>query len=75
MLALSEIYSARENILDFIHRTPMVTLRSINELCKLDTGFGQSVFKNTGSFKSPSASNKMKSSSSLLAEHPTRHHQ
>jgi threonine dehydratase len=60
MVELSDIKAARENIADFIHRTPLLTSQSINTLTGKRFWFKAECYQKTGAFKARGASNKIK---------------
>ena len=60
MVELSDIKAARENIADFVHRTPLLSSQALNTLTGKNIWFKAECFQKTGSFKARGASNKMK---------------
>jgi threonine dehydratase len=60
MSGLAEIKAARENIIGFVHRTPLLSSQSINSATGKNLWFKAECFQKTGSFKARGASNKIK---------------
>jgi threonine dehydratase len=60
MVELSDIKAARENIADFVHRTPLLSSQALNTLTGKNIWFKAECYQKTGSFKARGASNKMR---------------
>jgi len=59
LLSLDDVYGARERIAGRLHRTPMLTSRTLSELTGADVRFKAELLQKTGSFKPRGVLNKL----------------
>ena len=57
MVTIEKIKNAHERIMPFVHRTPVLTNKSLNELSGADLYFKCENFQKAGSFKIRGATN------------------
>ena len=56
-VTLDDVYAARERIMPYLHRTPMMTSHTLNQMTNTDLMLKAELFQKTGSFKSRGALN------------------
>ncbi len=56
-VSLDDVYAARERIMSFLHRTPMITSATLSRMTNTDLALKAEVFQRTGSFKARGALN------------------
>jgi Threonine dehydratase len=59
LLTLADVYAARERIGDRLHRTPMLTSRTLSEQVGVPVHFKAELFQRTGAFKPRGVLNKL----------------
>src|SRR6266516_6998084 len=59
LLSLDDVYAARERIAGRLHRTPMLSSRTLSEQVGADVHFKAELFQRTGSFKPRGVLNKL----------------
>src|SRR5437763_9927947 len=59
LLALDDVYAARERIAGRLHRTPMLSSRTLSERVGAQVHFKAELFQRTGSFKPRGVLNKL----------------